>query len=61
MKNKRSQPDYGVLVLSRQSLCRLELEWQSVEPPPPPLRLTPESNQVLFFSATCDGNKRDAA
>ena len=61
MKNKRSQPDYGVLVLCRQSIRRLQSEWQPVEPPPPPMRLTPESNQVLFFSATRDSNERDAA
>ena len=61
MKNKRTQPDYGSLVLSRQSIRRLQSEWQTVEPPPPPMRLTPESNQVLFFPATCNGNERDAA
>lgn len=61
MKNKSSKSDYGVLVISRQSMRRLQAEWQTVEPPPPPMRLTSESDEAMFFSATGDDRNRDAA
>ena len=61
MKNKRFKPNYGVLVLSRQSLCRMHVEWQAVEPPPPPMRLTPEADGTLLFSTHRVRDTRDAA
>jgi hypothetical protein len=49
MKTKSSQPNYGVLVLSRPFLRRLQREWEMVETPPPPMSLTPESIQLPEF------------
>lgn len=61
MKTKSAKSNYGVLVLSRQSMRALQAEWQPVEPPPPPMRLTSETDNVLAFSATPRAHNRDAA
>lgn len=62
MKNKRSHPRYGVLVLSRPAMRQLQAEWQAVERPSPPMRLTPEADEVPVFFATADQpHIRDAA
>jgi hypothetical protein len=61
MKNKRSKHNYGVLVLSRQSICRLHVEWQTVEPPPPPMRLIPETDGAILVFAHRVTDTRDVA
>jgi hypothetical protein len=61
MKHKHSKSRYGILVFSQPTLRQLQSQWQNVEPPPSPMRLTPETDEVPFFSATPEHHPRAAA
>jgi hypothetical protein len=61
MKNKHLEPNYGLLLLSRQSICHLHFAWQHVESPPAAMRPTPHLDEMLIFPAQRGTNDRDAA